>query len=216
MSSNSSKARDSYDIFEHRHRLAVWGAGRANQRQWPGFTMDVATHIIEQSGLMAIKTPDDLPPADEIDQFIDVVIERMATTASAVRYQPKIKNAAGRVVLGEYRPLEFSYGRGQKLVNVYLKTKLVCAGWEGHPSVAALHPPLDGVLLTAIRSYTWRERDKIPAARKAFETAQRLGDTWTTFNKPAYDAHIEAVKLLQGDRPLWAVEWLWQPANAKD
>lgn len=213
MSTKGRNARDSYDIYEHRHRLAIWGAGRANQRVWPGFTMGVATQIIEQSGLAEIKTPDDLPPPAGVDQFIATLIERMATVAGTINYRPKVTDASKRTILLDPRPLEFSHGRGQKLVNVYLKTKLVCAGWENHPSVAALHPPLDGVLLKAMRSYAYRERGNIPAVRKAFVAAERLGDTWTSFNKAAYDAHIEAVKLLQGDRPLWAVEWLWQPAK---
>lgn len=213
MSTNSSKARDSYDIYEHRHRLAVWGAGRANQRRWPGFTMAVATHLIEQSGLSEIKSPEDLPQPAGVDQFIAELIERMATVAGTIKYQPKSDDASGRNILLDPQPLEFSHGRGQKLVNVYLKTKLVCAGWESHPSVAALHPPLDGVLLDSMRSYTWSERGKLAAARRALMEAQRLCDTWTSFDKAAYEAHIKAVKLLQGDRPLWAVEWLWQPAK---
>lgn len=213
MRTKSNTARDAYDIFEHRHRLAVWGAGRANQRQWPGFTIEVATQIIEQAGLRAIKTPDDLPPAAEIDQFIGSLIERMAEVATGIQYQHKTKDEGGRVIETEIRQLGFSYGRGQKLANVYLKTKLVCSGWETHASVAALHPPLDSVLLEEIRKYTWAERREIPSVRGAFMAAQRLGRAWTNFDKATYDAYIEAVKLLQGERPLWEVEWLWVPSK---
>lgn len=49
------------------------------------------------------------------------------------------------------RQLVCTYGRAQKLVDIYLKSKVVCAGWETHPSVATLHPPVDGVLLKAMR-----------------------------------------------------------------
>lgn len=43
-----------YDICEHRHRRAGWGAGRAYSRQGPGNTIAVANHLIEKSGLGAI------------------------------------------------------------------------------------------------------------------------------------------------------------------
>lgn len=35
---------------------------------------------------------------------------------------------------------DFSFGRAQKLVNIYLKTVLVCGGHHQNPRVALLHP----------------------------------------------------------------------------
>ncbi|MNV63470.1 hypothetical protein D3C71_1560660 [compost metagenome] len=109
--------------------------------------------------------------------------------------------------------LHCTYGRAQKLLNVYLKSKLVCAGWQAHRSVVALHPPIDRALLAAMDHFTRTEREKIPDARGALEAAQQLGNSWTTFDKITYDAYIKVVKLIQGDRPLWAVEWLWAPSH---
>lgn len=39
------------------------------------------------------------------------------------------------------------HGVGAKLINVYLRGAFVWAGHESHANVAALHPPIDSLLL---------------------------------------------------------------------
>ncbi|MGS0738100.1 hypothetical protein ACVBEG_16500 [Pseudomonas sp. GG8] len=63
--------QNSYTIIEHRHRFALWAAGRAYSRQGPGHTMDVAKKLLRESGVDRISTPDDLPPSEEMDAFLD-------------------------------------------------------------------------------------------------------------------------------------------------
>jgi hypothetical protein len=101
-----------YDIIEHRHRLAVWGAGRAYCRQGPGHTIAVARQLIENSKLSDINTPDDLPAADQMDAFIHERIHQVMAASLPIRYTNKDKQVV---------PLLCTYGRAQKLVNMYLK-----------------------------------------------------------------------------------------------
>lgn len=183
-----------YGIDEHKHRFAVWAAGRAYARRGKGYTVAVAKRLIESAGLDRISSPTDLPPPDEVDALIHQRIEAVCEAARVTS-------------------LECTYGRAQKLVNIYLKSKLVCAGHHDDPSVRALHPPIDRVLIRALVTYSHQRRNDASLAefRAALNAARRFGESWTDFDKPTYDAYVAAFKLLQGSEPLWAVEKHWRP-----
>jgi hypothetical protein len=38
-----------------------------------------------------------------------------------------------------------------------------------------------------------------------------MSKTWTTFDRTTYDAYISAIRIFQGNQPLWATERLWNP-----
>ena len=196
-----------YDIIEHRHRLAVWGAGRAYSRQGPGHTIAVARQLIENSKLSDINSPDDLPAADQMDAFIHERIHQVMAASLPIRYTNKDKQVV---------PLQCTYGRAQKLVNMYLKLKIVCAGFETHEKVHALHPPLDKVLLDALFASKKVDcPDDLAKFQTALETAKQMGKAWTVFDRQTYDAYIAAIKVFQGKQPLWAAERLWNPERVK-
>jgi hypothetical protein len=113
----------------------------------------------------------------------------------------------------ETRKLKLSYGRAQKLVNVYLKAMLVCGGQENDPRIRHLHPPIDGVLLDALGEVARHSRAN--EFRKLFRTARRTGKRWTKFQKRDYVAYLNAIKSLQGNEPLWAVEEHWIPGRGE-
>lgn len=103
----------------------------------------------------------------------------------------------------------FSFGRAQKLVNIYLKTVLVCGGHHLHPCVALLHPPLDLQLFNGLRSFLFENRATMGEARSAFIAAQKRNQRWFTFTEADYVAHIDVIKLLMGRNPLYQVEEHW-------
>ncbi|MCY1413751.1 hypothetical protein D9M71_291880 [compost metagenome] len=156
-----------------------------------------------QSGLGAICAPDDLPAAGDMDRFIDERIKAVIRVSEGM--PPHVHWKTKKLVA-----LECSYGRAQKLVNMFLKSKLFCAGFDQNERVAALHPPLDDVLLTAI---DLNQADYPPETREEFETAwaaaRKLGTAWTKFNQPTYEAYIKAIRLFMAGSPLWQVEYLW-------
>ena len=206
--SHTSPVLPHYSMLEHRHRLAVWVAGRAYSRKGSGHTMEVAQALIENSGLSAIASPEDLPEPGEIDAFIHARIEAVIRASVDIPQHKHWKT-------GELRSLECTYGRAQKLVNMYLKSKIICADFASDTDrVSALHPPLDDQLLKAIH----RNRSQCPIEMKArfkdeWAHAQRLGTAWTKFNKAAYDAYIKAIRTFLYGRPMWEIEYLWQPVS---
>jgi len=104
----------------------------------------------------------------------------------------------------------FTFGRAQKLVNIYLKTVLVCGGHHQHPSVALLHPPLDFESFKGLRSFLLKNRSSMSRARSAFIAAQKRNPRWTKFSEDDYEAHIEAIKLIMAGRPLYLIEEYWE------
>ena len=208
--------QDSYTIIEHRHRFAIWAAGRAYSRNGPGHTMAVATKLINESGVGKIATLDDLPHIEEMDAFLDGYFQKVIQLATGMTYTRRWEDKHTKAKMSEVLPLECSYGRAQKLVNVYLKSKLVCTSAGDQVSIAALHPPLDRKLIGEIRRYLRRASYKGSKTQEDFFTALALGESWTSFDKTAYDAHIKVVKAIQGRRPLWGIEWLWKPTAEKE
>jgi hypothetical protein len=92
--------------------------------------------------------------------------------------------------------LEFTHGIAAKLINLYLKAKFTCGGYADHPRVAALHPPIDSLLLKAFN------RTKSPT--------DRLPVHWSTFDSQTYQEAIEALREAHKGLPLWTSESLWQ------
>jgi hypothetical protein len=94
------------------------------------------------------------------------------------------------------RKLKFTRGIAAKLINLYLKAKFTCGGYADHPHVAALHPPIDSLLLKAYNR-TLKPQDRLPV-------------NWSTFDSKTYQQAIGALRLGRNDLPLWTAESLWQ------
>ena len=162
--------QDKYTMAEHRHRFAIWAAGRAYSRQGPGHTMAVAFKLIDETQVGQIATLDDLPPPDEIDDYLDGLFQEVMARAAKIEYLRKWKDKTTGLNRIEPCKLECSYGRAQKLVNIYLKSKLVLAGRdEGAAKLAKLHPPLDRQLLVAIDRHLNTAQCKASEIQQAFK-----------------------------------------------
>ncbi|WP_144957826.1 hypothetical protein [Pseudomonas oryzihabitans] len=177
-----------YDIHQHKHRYAVWTASRAWNRKLKTGDLALAQRLIGVAGLESVRDPDDL--GEDVDTWL---LERMRLI---------VDYAAQHQILG------INYGRAQKLVNIYLKTKLVCGGQETHPKVAKLHPPLDRKLFAGLHA-EFRTQKRTDAAM-AFAAAQKACSAWTNFELQDYLAHIQAIKLFMAGKPLWMVEEYWR------
>lgn len=202
---HNETSRVPYSMLEHRHRLAVWAAGRAYSRKGSGHTMEVAQALIENSGLGAISSPEDLPEPSGMDAFTHQRIEAVRRASADIPQHNHWKS-------DELLSLECTYGRAQKLVNMYLKCKIVCAGFDDSDRVLALHPPIDDQLIKAIH----RSRARCPAEtsarfNKEWAAAQALGTAWTQFNQQTYDAYITAIRSFLAGRPMWQIEQFWNP-----
>lgn len=178
-----------YSIIDHKHVYAKWCAAAAYGRGLSGGGNSLAFQLIEASGLDKVIGP------EQIGQDVD---------AWQISFMKNIVTEAGSLKIDS-----FTFGRAQKLVNIYLKSVLVCGGHHQHPRVALLHPPLDFELFKGLRSYLYKNRATLAKARSAFIAAQCANSRWTTFSEDDYVKHINAIKLLMGGRPLYEVEEHW-------
>jgi hypothetical protein len=100
--------------------------------------------------------------------------------------------------------VRISDGVAAKIINVYLKSRLVCGGYHNHPRVRALHPPVDSVLLDALRCIDSDIQDCV----------DKLGrPAWSKFTSAQYETMINALRLYarKSGNGFWAIEEHWRP-----
>ena len=175
----SIETEKGYDIYEHTHRFAAWAAATgASASPRCRFTVEAGKAILERAGFDArLRHPKQLPSPDRMDEV------HLAWRKAVIREARKLG-------------LEFTHGIAAKLINLYLKARFTCGGYADHPHVAALHPPIDSLLLKAFN------RTKSPT--------DRLPVHWSTFDSLTYQEAIEALREAQKGVPLWAAESLWK------
>lgn len=116
-----------------KHRFSAWTASRASSVKEARFTVEQGKQLIESIGLDAlVDNPDKLPTREDIDKQHRLWREQLITEASKIG-------------------LIFTHGVAAKLINMYLKSALVCGGYDSHVKVVDLHPPIDAVLLNVLR-----------------------------------------------------------------
>jgi hypothetical protein len=97
--------------------------------------------------------------------------------------------------------LTFTHGVAAKLVNIYLKSRFVCGGHHQHSRVQGLHPPIDSVLLRTLAAAN--------VGGYVREWKQAAKTRWSKFESSDYEQLISLIRLVSGDRPLWAIEEHW-------
>jgi len=174
-----------YTIEEHKHRYTAWAASRAASTKTRRFNVLQGKNIIEAIGLnRLIANPNLLPTPAHIDS-------KHREWREAAILAAKTKDLTG-----------FSHGVAAKLINVYLKGAFVCAGHENHPNVAALHPPIDSLILDQLHAGNVGEQgEQWAAARKR---------RWSKFTSEEYESVISAIKTTMGGSDLWKIEAYWR------
>ncbi|HOY20054.1 MAG TPA: hypothetical protein PLC89_22260, partial [Haliscomenobacter sp.] len=116
-----------FDIKEHKHKFAVWAAGRAASVKDHRFSVETARVLIDSINLHKyIDQPSALPEHFDSahEEWCDALIKVSRPT--------------------------LSYGVAAKLINIYLKCIFVCGGHHEHDKVKRIHPPIDRLLLKAL------------------------------------------------------------------
>ena len=98
--------------------------------------------------------------------------------------------------------LALTDGAAAKLINVYLKGRFVCGGFATHPKVAALHPPIDKLLLDEMARRDFAEDARL------WRRASRIG--WSNFDRHQYQAVIDGIRAGLNGQPMWMIEQFWQ------
>ena len=173
-----------YTIEEHKHRYAAWAASRAASTITCRFEVKIGKEILEEVGLdKLLSHPEKLPNPNDLD------------SSHKLWRESAINAAEKRGLTG------FGHGVAAKLINVYLKGAFVCAGHEDHPNVAALHPPIDSLLLNELYL------NKVGGLEKDWNRARKL--RWSKFDSSEYEAVIHSIRAAMRGKPLWQVEKYW-------
>lgn len=178
-----------YDLFEHRHRFAVWAASAAARRGLPGSKTHALQAAIEGSSLPQVVRSGPAGWPGTAGEFDDLHAEWCGS----------IQQNFSEAVSGEIR-----YGRAAKLTAVYLKTMIVCGGHHETLFAKVLHPPVDRALLQAL------SRDQ---SLPADDRRQWRRTNWTELDQPDYFRVIDSFRRCSMDSPaFWMIERYWQPA----
>lgn len=174
-----------YTIADHRHRYAAWAASRAASTKSCRFEVLQGKEFLESVGLQNL-----IPDIESLPRPAEIDVRHREWRNSA------IAAAAARGLVG------FSHGIAAKLINVYLKGVSVCGGCEAHPSVQALHPPIDSLLLYTLYA------ENVGRLKARWQTARKL--RWSKLNSEQYEDVISAIRQAMGTTPLWLVEEHWR------
>ena len=174
----------SYDIKEHKHRYAAWAASRASSVKGCRFKVRQGGMIIKHLKLDdLIDCPKKLPKPCKFDSF----------------HRDLRENAVSK---SEELGLNFTHGVAAKLINIYMKTIFICGGYPEHAETKSIHPPIDSLLLKALRKKNIGE----PKAKWHKE----IKICWSKFNSNEYEEVIENIREALKGEPLWKIEKYWQ------
>jgi len=181
---SNHRTESNYSIGEHSHRFATWAAARAASVKNYRFPVNLGKQLLEAIGFSGnIENPDDLPHPDSIDDLHSFWRADMINAAQAL-------------------DLQISHGIAAKLINVYLKTRFVAGPTAYHPRVAALHPPIDSVLLRELAA------QKFGGSSQPWRAAQKRA--WSNFSSEEYEELIAQLRAHLKGQPMWTIEKYWR------
>ena len=179
-----------YSKEEHIFRAAAWAASRsASSVKGYRFRVKEGQKILENTGFNKITSISDLLSPENFDKWHDE------------KCQAVIKEL-DKIDIDKIDPREFSYGIAAKLINIYLKAVLLCGCNYNDKRMRVVHPPIDRVLLQGMLN-----SKNIP---DKYKVVFREHIAWSKYKREHYFEVIKAIKAIQGDEGLWAVEEYWQ------
>jgi hypothetical protein len=184
MTQRDEALRSLYGIEVHQHRFAAWAASRAASVVNCRFGVQQGRALLETSGFTgSFCLPEQLPAPDAVDD-------------THRQWRAEIMRAA------ESRQLLFTHGVAAKLVNVYLKSRFVCAGHHAHIRVHSLHPPIDSVLLRGLAEAN------VGGHKKEWKEAAKT--RWSKFGSDDYEQVIALIRQSLNGASLWRIEEYWK------
>lgn len=174
------------DISKIHHRFAGWAAATAASAS-PVCRFKVADGIaiLESIGF----TEDNLS------------ISNLPNPRSFDSQHRRWRNSA--IIAARKLRIKMSHGVAAKLINLYLKSIYICGGQNKHPKVAALHPPIDSILLCELIKTSDKKHKQI------FIRLSKI--RWSKFTSADYELAISTIRSLTHSKPIWTIESLWKP-----
>ncbi|WP_421796283.1 hypothetical protein [Haliscomenobacter sp.] len=173
--------KEEFKIENHKHKFAVWAAGRAASVLGQRFKVELAKELIDGIELKRyIDYPGSLP--DNFDEEHNAWCEKLIAQSDK----------------------KISYGVAAKLINVYLKTIFVCGGYHEHEKVKKIHPPIDRLLFKGLALCNVGE------LKDFWKQHLDKGNGWSQFDKSTYIKVIEKIKeCTASDSGLYTIEHFW-------
>lgn len=175
------------EIKEIIHKYATWAASRAASVNGCRFSVEIGQQILNEVAIRNfILNPDVLPSSASEFNLLHKQWREHIIELSKSKTCP-----------------DFTHGVAAKLINIYLKTILSCGGFHSHEKVSFIHPPIDSLLMKALvnapeyshKKTFWKEMD----TRR-----------WSKFSSDDYEAVIQELQSVVGEKPLWSVEKYWK------
>lgn len=187
---NINLCKEEFTIENHKYKFAVWAAGRAASVKDQRFSVKSAKKLIDHINLQAyIDKPDSLP--DNFDTihhtWCKSLIEKSVEIFDEKVQLKKIK-----------------YGVAAKLINVYLKTILVCGRYHEHEKVKKIHPPIDRLLFKGLAQCN------VGGQKDFWKEHLGKGKGWSQIDEEAYKEVIEKIKeCTASGSGLYTIEHFW-------
>lgn len=174
-----------YNIKDHIHLYSSWAASRASSVKNNRFTVQNGQAILNQSTIKSfIQNPDGLPTSDKYDQVHCLWRNELIGISQNILSKP------------------FTHGVAAKMINIYLKSVIICGGYYNHEKAKEVHPPIDSVLLKELASKNFNGKAKF--WRKANKIA------WSNFTSEEYQNVINEIRLGLEGKALWRIEEYWK------
>jgi hypothetical protein len=174
-----------YGIEKHKHLFAAWAASRAASVKGCRFSVEQGRAILEGIGFRkGFSNPDHLPAPENFNSKHRQWRER------AIKKAKKLHK------------LKLKHGVAAKLINCYLKSRFVCGGHHDHPRVHNLHPPIDALLLEALKEGN--------VGKCAEHWKKACKKRWSKFDSENYEEVIAQTRSCLPKKPLWVIEEYWR------
>ncbi len=174
-----------YNIKTHIHLYSSWAASRAASVITNRFTVEKGQLILSKSKIKSfITNPGKLPNIKNFDKEHLSWRKELIGLSSGVMKKP------------------LTHGIAAKMINIYLKSIIICGGYHDHPKAEAVHPPIDSVLLKALAKENYNDKQKF--WRKANKIA------WSNFDSTQYQDVINEIRRGLNGKALWEIEEYWK------
>jgi len=174
-----------YQIQDHIHLFSSWAAGRASSVKDNRFKVEIGQKILSKSRIKNFILSPELLPNSEIEFNLSHRIWRQEI-----------------IDFAKEEKLHFTHGVSAKLINIYLKSIIICGGFYKHPSAKFVHPPIDRVLLKELYRVNFNDK------RRFWKEYENIA--WSKFNSEQYEKVIYEIKTGINDAPLWYIEKYWK------
>lgn len=189
-----------YTSIDHIHNYASWTAAAASRMAFPK--------------KLKIKNTDIIALINKLDLIEAIKDNSKLLCLSAREFDHW--HAGKRVLMSETvdSSINTYHGLFAKIINIYLKTALLC-NLDNLNRAINIHPPLDGFLLVKWKKETKNNKtrvfiEELPSQYRDLNGVSLKVPVWSKFSSKEYENLIRLARDDLGEKePLWKLEHFW-------